>query len=124
MIAAIVALTLLGILAIFQLLLVAGLPLGKFAWGGRHTTLPRKLRIGSTVSIVIYAFIAAIIASKSELAPIIPDGTFLDVMSWVVFSYMVIGIIMNAISRSKPERYVMTPAAFILAVCLFFISAS
>ena len=30
----------LAFLAIFQLLLIAGLPLGRFAWGGRHEVRP------------------------------------------------------------------------------------
>ncbi|TFC80303.1 hypothetical protein E3O45_02495 [Cryobacterium sp. TMS1-20-1] len=34
-------------LAIFQLLLIAGLPLGRFAWAGRHEVLPTHLRIGT-----------------------------------------------------------------------------
>ena len=35
---------------------------------------------------------------------------------WVVFAYFVLGIPVNAISRSKPERYAMTPVVTILAV--------
>ena len=54
--AAALALTvLLALLAVFQLALALGAPLGHFAWGGAHRVLPRRLRIGSLVSIVIYA---------------------------------------------------------------------
>jgi len=35
---------------------------------------------------------------------------------WVVFAYVVLGIPLNAISRSKPERYTMTPVVAVLAV--------
>ena len=51
--AAIVATVILGLLAVFQLALVAGAPLGHLAWGGRSRVLPTRLRIGSVVSIVI-----------------------------------------------------------------------
>ena len=42
MTAAVVALALLAALAVFQGLLVAGLPLGRFAWGGQHEVLPAE----------------------------------------------------------------------------------
>ena len=69
--AAVVACVLLAALAVFQLLLVAGRPLGRFAWGGRHEVLPRGLRIGSAVSVVSYAVIALVIlqAAGSRCSP-------------------------------------------------------
>ena len=104
---AIVAVVILALLAVFQIALAAGAPLGHLAWGGTHRVLPRNLRIGSLVSVAVYALIAAI------LLGLVP---FADVGRWVVFAYFVIGIVMNAISRSKPERYVMTPIVIVLAV--------
>lgn len=122
LIAALISLTLLGLLAFFQILLIAGVPIGKFAWGGQHKTLPPKLRISSIVSIGIYAFIAVLIVSKAGLWQVIPEGTFLTVSLWVVFGYFVLGVGLNAISRSKAERYTMTPASLVFAICLFIIA--
>jgi hypothetical protein len=34
---------------------------------------------------------------------------------WMIVVYLSIGIVMNALSRSKPERFVMTPVAALLA---------
>ncbi len=34
--AAVIACALLALLAVFQVLLIAGVRLGRFAWGGRH----------------------------------------------------------------------------------------
>jgi hypothetical protein len=43
-------------LAVFQLLLAAGVPWGEAAWGGSHEgTLPASLRIGSAGSLLVYA---------------------------------------------------------------------
>ena len=50
----------LGLLTVIQLALVFGAPLGRFAWGGQHRVLPARLRVGSAVSILIYAVIALI----------------------------------------------------------------
>ena len=41
---------------------------------------------------------------------------------WVIFAYFVLGILMNALSRSKPERYTMVPVSAVLAVLSFFIA--
>jgi hypothetical protein len=116
--AAVVGCVLLGALAVFQALLVAGRPLGRFAWGGQHEVLPTGLRVGSAVSIALYAAFAVLMLCAAGAVDVLPDG-FVDVAIWVLTAYLAVGIGMNAISRSRPERRVMTPVAFVLAgVCL------
>lgn len=116
---AVLAVVVLAGLAVFQAALAAGAPLGRFAWGGQHTVLPTKLRIGSAVSIVLYAVFALIILATAER---VSDGTgagVTDVGIWVLTAYFALGVAMNAISRSRPERLVMTPVVLVLAlVCL------
>lgn len=114
-IAAVLLAALLALLAIFQLALAFGAPLGRFAWGGRHRVLPIGLRIGSIVAIAIYAFIALIALDRAGLVDVFPDS-FSGVGMWVVFAYFVLGTGLNAISRSKPERYAMVPVTIVLAV--------
>lgn len=123
-IAVITVLVILTILAIFQIALVFGAPIGHFAWGGQHRVLPQKLRIGSLFSIAIYIGIAACILSKSGVYQVIPQGLVLDILVWTIFAYFLLGTFMNAASRSKPERYAMTPTALVLAVCVFFVAIS
>ncbi|HEX6473815.1 MAG TPA: hypothetical protein VF114_01850 [Candidatus Limnocylindria bacterium] len=119
-----VALVVLGLLAVFQLALVAGAPLGRFAWGGQHTVLPTRLRIGSVVSILIYAVFAALLLSKSGLWRVVTSEKVLDIGLWVTSGYLCLGVLMNGISRSKPERNVMTPVAAVLAGCFFVAAVS
>jgi hypothetical protein len=113
--AAILLTVILAVLAVFQLALALGAPLGHFAWGGQHRVLPAKLRIGSAVSILIYVVIALLALDRAELIDVVPDPVS-TVGMWVVFAYFVLGIPLNAISRSKPERYTMTPIVTALAV--------
>ena len=124
LIASIISLLTLGLLITFQIALIAGAPLGRFAWGGQHRTLPRRLRIASTSSIAIYFGLAALVLSKSNLLQIITNPTILAVSLWVATIYLSLGIGLNAISRSKPERAVMTSVAAILAICFFVITLS
>src|SRR5829696_1986449 len=100
MLAAVVVCVLLAGLAVFQLLLAAGLPYGRFAWGGRHDVLPRGLRIGSAVSVVVYAVIAAVVLQAAGKIDVFPDAVA-DVGIWVVTGYFALGVLMNAISRSR-----------------------
>ena len=108
-------------LAVFQLALVFGAPLGRFAWGGAHRVLPTRLRVGSAVSIVIYALIDVIAWDRVGAIDVFPEP-FSEVAMWVIFGYFVLGIVMNAISRSKPERNLMVPVSIVLAVLSFLIA--
>ena len=113
-IAAIAICVILGALAVFQLALVCGAPLGHFAWGGADRVLPRAKRIGSAVSILLYAAFAWVLLMKAGLVPMVLPEIVVDVATWVIVGYFALGIPMNAISRSKPERYTMTPVLIVL----------
>ncbi len=113
--AAVVATLVLAALAVLQALVAAGRPYGRLVWGGQHETLPRRFRIGSAVSVVVYAAVAWVLLARAGLLR--PSGTFAGVATWVLFGYFVLGIAVNAISRSRAERLVMTPTCVVLAAC-------
>ena len=121
--AAIALTVILALLAVFQLALALGAPLGRFAWGGQHRVLPTRLRIGSLVSIVIYGLVAVLALDKVGLIDVVPDVVS-DIGMWIVFAYFVLGIPLNAISRSKSERYTMTPVVAVLAVLSLLVALS
>ncbi|SCY34918.1 hypothetical protein SAMN05216488_1474 [Microbacterium sp. LKL04] len=118
---ALVLTVILTLLAIFQITLALGAPLGRFAWGGQHRALPLRLRIGSLVSVLIYALIAVLAWDRARAIDVVPD-IVAQVGMWTVFVYFVLGILMNAISRSKPERNTMVPVTIVLAVLSFLIA--
>ncbi|MGY4540970.1 hypothetical protein ACVWY0_000878 [Arthrobacter sp. UYNi723] len=120
--AATTACVLLAALAVFQAALVAGAPLGRFAWGGQHNVLPTKLRIGSATSIILYVLFAYVALAKAGMAAPLVNQGFTDVFCWVLTAYFAVGIVLNGISRSKPERLVMTPALVILTVLYLAVS--
>ncbi|MEV8267875.1 hypothetical protein [Microbacterium sp. NPDC076911] len=109
------------LLAIFQLALALGAPLGRFAWGGQHRVLPPRLRVGSVIAIVIYGVIDLIAWDRVGAVDLFPE-LFSEIAMWVVFAYFALGVVMNAISRSKPERYTMVPITLALAVLSLFIA--
>jgi hypothetical protein len=113
-IAAVVAALALAAIAVFQVLGAAGRPVGHFLWGGSHRVLPRRLRIGSALSIPLYAAFSVVLLSR---AGVLAGGetVLVQVLAWILVGYFALGILMNAISRSRPERAVMTPLCLLLA---------
>lgn len=113
---AIIGLLILLGLAVFQAMLIFGRPLGDYAWGGQNRILPKKLRIASTFSIALYILFAVFLANAAGIVNIIGDESILRVCMWVFTSYFALGIFLNAISRNKKERGLMTPIALALAL--------
>lgn len=122
--AAITALLVLTGLSIFQVALIFGAPIGKYAWGGAHTKLPRRLKIASSMSIILYALFAIFILNKTGIIAVITNQDIVNIGMWVITAYFFLGIGMNAISRSKAERNLMTPIALALAVLFLIVSLS
>lgn len=112
----IVGLLILVGLSVFQFLLIIGKPLGDYAWGGQRRVLPKKLRIASVFSIFLYLVFVLFLISKAGMVNVIIDATVVNVGMWIFTIYFTVGIFVNAISRSKKERMLMTPVAASLAV--------
>src|SRR5688500_12027125 len=120
-IAAIASCVILAGLALFQIALILGAPIGRFAWGGQHDVLPTKLRIASASSILLYGMFALIVLSKVEMIAIPVSSELVAALMWILSGYFCLGVIMNGISRSKPERMLMTPVAAILAILFLYV---
>jgi len=119
-VAATVAIVVLAALAVLQVLVALGRPYGHLVWGGQHRILPRRLRIGSAVSILLYAAFAAILLWR---AGVFGDaGAVAQMATWVLFAYFGVGVVLNAISRSRPERIMGTLASAVLAACTLVIA--
>jgi hypothetical protein len=123
-VAAVMACLVLGALAVFQLLLALGAPLGRFAWGGKHRMLPAPLRAGSVVSIAIYALLATVVLARADLvSPGVPAGV-VRTATWVIVAYLLLGAGLNLASRSKPERALMSPVTAVLCALYAVVALS
>ena len=121
-IAAVAFCVVLGGLAVFQLALAMGAPLGRFAWGGAHERLPVGLRVGSLVAVFIYALFAVIVLERAGLIALIPNRSIAGIGTWVIVAYLALGVAGNAFSRSRHERFTMTPLA--LTLCLLALAVA
>jgi hypothetical protein len=124
-IAALTAVALLGVVAVFQLALALGAPWGRAAWGGRHEgVLPRRLRIASGVAgVVVYPVVILIVLASADLITIgwLPwSGA---AAMWVLTVLFTVAALMNFISRSKVER-IWGPVSLVIALCCGAIAAA
>lgn len=118
--AAIVVAVILAALAVLQWLVATGKPYGRLVWGGQHETLPRQLRIGSAIAIPVYAAIGWVLLARAGVAG--SSSSFVETAAWVVVAYFALGIVVNGLSRSRPERLVMTPTCIVLATCSLIVA--
>ncbi len=122
--AAILAVVLLAVVAVFQIALAFGAPLGYAAWGGRHGgVLPGRLRVASGVAgVVVYPVIGLFVLASAGLidAGWLP-GTGRTGM-WILAAFFTLGTLANFASRSPKERY-WGPVSLVIAVCCGFIAA-
>jgi hypothetical protein len=122
--ASVLAALVLSFVAIFQILLVIGIPLGRAAWGGTHRVLPLRLRIASALSSLLLGLAAWIVLARTGIVAIPWQPSAVRAGTWVVFSFLTLNTLANFASRSRIERMVMTPAAFICSICLLVVALS
>lgn len=115
---------LMAALTVFQAALIIGAPLGQFAWGGQDRVLPVRKRLGSVISIGLYLVFLVVVVQRAGLAEVIPWPAVVDVVIWVLVAYFVLGIGLNSVSRSKPERWTMAPLCAVLAALTLIVALS
>jgi thiol:disulfide interchange protein len=121
-IAAIVGTVFFSLLAIFQIALLLGAPLGEFAWGGQQKNLDPNRRVGSGLNIVLYGVFSLLMLARAGfihsavLEPILPFAL------WMMVAFASVGIFLNAITRSRKERAVMLPTAIVLFACQLIVA--
>ena len=106
-----------GVIAIMTVLVACGLPLGEFTMGGQHKILPKKFRLAAVVSVAIQIFAMIIILQAGGLLPLWFSFKVTKYICFFFAAYLSLNTIMNMISKSKKEKYVMTPISLIAAIC-------
>lgn len=103
--------------AVMEILLIAGLPLGEFTMGGRYKVLPPVYRIFAASSVILQLFGAAMIIQGGGLMNMWFAVKVTKIICFVFAGFFAVNTVMNIISSSKKEKYVMTPLAAIEACC-------
>ena len=114
--------TLFGVIAIMTVLVACGLPLGEFTMGGQHKILPNKLRVAAVISVAIQIFAMIIILQAGGFISLWLSFKVTKYICFFFAAYLSLNTIMNMISKSRKEKYVMTPLSLIAGIC-FWITA-
>ena len=111
-----------GIIAIMTVLVACGLPLGEFTMGGQHKILPKKFRVMAVISVAIQIFAMIIILQAGGFISLWFSFKVTKYICFFFAIYLSLNTIMNMISKSRKEKYVMTPLSLIAGIC-FWITA-
>lgn len=103
--------------AVMEILLIFGLPLGEFTMGGRYKVLPPMYRMFAASSVILQIFGAAMILQGGGLMNMWFAGKAIKIICFVFAGFFAVNTVMNIISPSKKEKYVMTPLAAVEACC-------
>lgn len=111
-----------SIVIVLSILIICGLPLGELTMGGQYKVFPKSLRILLVSQLILQIFFVLIILQMGGFISLWFSVEVTKVIGIVMASYLSLNTIMNAISKSKKERYIMTPLSLISAIC-FWITA-
>ena len=111
-----------GVIATMTVLVACGLPLGEFTMGGQHKILPKKLRVAAVISVAIQIFAMIIILQAGGFIYLWLSFKVTKNICFFFAAYLSLNTVMNMISKSRKEKYVMTPLSLIAAIC-FWITA-
>ena len=114
---AIIGAVLLMIVVVMSIALILGAPLGAFTLGGRFKVFPPKLRLVLATQMLVQIFFAAVLLQLGEhMAPWF-SHQITKVIGIVLAAYLTLNSLANFFSKSKQEKYVMTPLSVVTAIC-------
>ncbi|MDR6715572.1 hypothetical protein [Paenibacillus sp. 2003] len=113
---AIVFTVLILIVILFQVALAVGVPWGEYAMGGKFPgKYPVSMRYACIVQIAILAFMGIVVLSKAGwLWP--QWSVFAETAIWFIVGYLVLGTILNLITRSVWERRIWAPVTLLMLI--------
>ena len=111
-----------SIVIVLSFLIVCGFPLGELTMGGRYKVFPKKLRIVLVMQLIIQIFFVVIVLQMGGLIPFWFSENATKIICIIMAVYLSFNTIMNFISKSKKEKYIMTPLSAISAVCFWIIT--
>ena len=108
-------------MALLQFALTLGAPIGEYALGGTHSVLPTKMKFVSGSFFCLFIVVGlAYLQRADKIAPIL-NASFVNVLLIIYTLFLAYAIIGNGfLTKSKKEKYVMTPLSIIGCICSVF----
>ena len=114
---AIIGAVLLLLVVVMSIALIFGAPLGAFTLGGRFKVFPAKLRILLALQLLLQVFFAIVLLQLGGYMSLWFSHKVTKVLGIALAVYLTMNCLANLASKSKKEKYVMTPLSVVTAVC-------
>ena len=111
-----------SVVIILSVLIICGLPLGELTMGGQYKVFPKKLRLVLVTQLILQIFFVIVILQMGGFFPLWFSEKVTKIICIVMAVYLSLNTVMNFVSKSKKEKYIMTPLSLVAAVC-FWITA-
>lgn len=116
---AIIGASVFSIVIVLSFLILCGLPLGELTMGGQYKVFPKKLRLVLVTQFLLQVFFVVIILQMGGFLPLWFSENTTKIICIAMAVYLSLNTVMNFLSPSKKEKYVMTPLSAISAVCFW-----
>lgn len=104
---------------VLSVLLICGLPLGELTMGGRYKVWPKKLRMIAISQLITQIFALLILLQGGGVMPAIFPEKVIKNICFIFAGFFLINTFMNAVSKSKKEKRIMTPLSALCAISFF-----
>ncbi|WP_138315332.1 hypothetical protein [Rhodoluna limnophila] len=110
-------------IAMFQLALALGAPMGEYAFGGQNAgKLPVGFRVASVFSLAINLAIAGHFLAQASVLPQLLPAELNVLANWGLVGFAGLGVLLNSISRSKKERQMWVPVTALILICAVIVA--
>lgn len=108
-------------MALLQLSITLGAPLGEYVLGGTHKVLPTKMKFLSGFLSCLWFVVGISYLQEADIINPIISGASANMLLIIYTIFLGIAIIWNGfVTKSKKEKYVMTPLTTIGFICSMF----
>jgi hypothetical protein len=109
---------------VLQILLALGILPVSMAWGGRQSQLTLSLRLGSLAAALLLGTFIYVIRYRAGLLGDMPIPRVIQILSWIITTFMAFNTLGNLVSTSKMEKLTFGPITGLLTVICWIISGS
>lgn len=108
-----------SIVIVISLLILCGLPFGELTMGGKYPVFPKKLRMILAIQLTLQIFFVVILLQTGNFLPRWFSENTTKRICIGMAVYLTWNTVMNLLSKSKKEKYIMTPLSAISALCFW-----
>jgi hypothetical protein len=109
----------LGVLAIFDILILLNIVPSNIVWGGQIKDPAANLVVLELISLVVTSIFALVIAVKMDYIKACGFTKAVNIGVWIIFAYLILNTLGNLASGVSFENLIFAPITLVLAFCAF-----